>query len=327
MPNRLDDQQLQQYRALNDEVGFVLLGRRTQIVLTGSDREKFLNNFCTNDITALSPGDGCEAFITNVQGKILAFVHVACNQDSIRLETVPGQAEKIIAHLDRYLIMEDVEISDATEGQSLVAISGSKSAETLNNLFGCSVPGKPNGHINVSFQSSELHLQTVRATCEDCFFVSVDENAADPIVSELEAAGAARCSLEAWETCRVEAGFPEYGRDITDKNLPQEVGRNESAISFTKGCYLGQETVARIDALGHVNWHLVGIRCDGPEVPEAGTEFKAGDSAAGSVNSACFSPKLSSPLAMGYIRRQHAEAGTKLSYEGGAAEVVALPLS
>lgn len=327
MSNHLDDRQSQQYQALNDEAGFVSLGNRTQIVLTGNDRVTFLNNFCTNNIKALSPGEGCEAFVTNVQGKILAFVHLACGDDSIYLETVPGQAEAIITHLDRYLIMEDVEIHDASNTTAVVAIAGTNSTQLLGKIFGAEIPGEPNRHATLPFQTSKVRLQAVRATCGPCYFASLDCGLADPFVSALEAAGAANCSLDVWEICRIEAGFPEYGRDISEKNLPQEVGRNDTAISFTKGCYLGQETVARIDALGHVNWHLVGIRCDGPEVPEPGTQFKSGDTVAGSVTSACFSPKLSLPLAMGYIRRQHAEAGTQLSYEAGTAQVVSLPFN
>lgn len=327
MSNQLDDQQIQQYHALNDDVGFVVLGRHTQIALSGSDRDSFLNNFCTNDIKKLTPGDGCEAFITNVQGKILAFVHVACGEDSIRLETVAGQAERIITHLDRYLITEDVEFKDLSEQRSIVAIAGKKSQEALSSLLEPSIPAAPNCHASTQFSSSSVWVQSVRATCGSCFFASVEDAAIEQFESALESAGAMKCSLAPWETSRIESGFPEYGRDISEKNLPQEVGRNETAISFTKGCYLGQETVARIDALGHVNWQLTGIRCSGSVVPEPSAPFKSGDKVVGSVTSACYSPRLSAPLAIGYVRREHAEPGTKLSCMGSDAEVVQLPLS
>lgn len=326
MSKPLDDRQLRQYRALNDDAGFVLLGNRTQIALTGGDRAAFLNNFCTNDIKQLVPGAGCEAFITNVQGRILAFVHVACGEDVIRLETVAGQTEKIISHLDRYLITEDVELKDIGQQKSAVGVAGATSQEALSGLLECEVLADPCAHLTARFHSSDVIVQSVRATLGPCFFASVNDAELDRFVSALEAAGAIGCSPDAWESCRIEAGFPEYGRDITEKNLPQEVGRNQTAISFIKGCYLGQETVARIDALGHVNWHLVGIRCEGTEAPEAGAEIKLGDKEVGSVTSSCFSPRLSAPLAMGYVRREQAEAGTKLKCADGEAEIVQLPL-
>jgi folate-binding protein YgfZ len=327
MSNQLDDQQLQQYQALNDNVGFIVLSNRTQIALTGRDRVSFLNNFCTNDIKKLTPGDGCEAFITNVQGKILAFVHVACGEDSIRLETVAGQAEKIITHLDRYLITEDVEFEDLSEQRSIIAIAGENSQKALGSLLEAPIPAEPNRHASAQFLSTSVLVQSVRATSGPCFFASVEDSAIEQLESALASAGAIKCSRAAWETCRIEAGFPEYDRDISEKNLPQEVGRNESAISLIKGCYLGQETVARIDALGHVNWHLTGIRCPDSDLPEPGAQFKSGDTAVGSVTSACYSPRLSSPLAMGYVRREYAEPGTKLSCMDTDAEVVQLPLS
>src|SRR5438046_8506879 len=104
---------------------------------------------------------------------------------------------------------------------------------------------------------------------------------------------------------RIEAGYPLYGRDITDKNLPQEIDRDRLAISFTKGCYLGQETVARIDALGHVNRLLRGIKFLTSAIPERGTELQSGGKVVGHVTSSCWSPGIGAPLALGFLRRGH----------------------
>jgi len=126
---------------------------------------------------------------------------------------------------------------------------------------------------------------------------------------------------------RLEAGFPFFDRDITAENLPQEVGRDAQAISFQKGCYLGQETVARIDALGHVNRVLRGVKFDGPAVPPPATVLLAGGKEVGRVTSAAWSPRRRAPLAFAYLRQSAAKAGTRLESSTGPSEVVALPLS
>jgi folate-binding protein YgfZ len=131
---------------------------------------------------------------------------------------------------------------------------------------------------------------------------------------------------EAFEAARIEAGFPMFGHDITENNLPQEVSRNGRAISFTKGCYLGQETVARIDALGHVNKTLVGLRYLVSQVPKVGATILNGDEPVGTVTSATWSPKHEAPMALGYIRRGFNTPGTRLASHIGPTEVEVIAL-
>jgi folate-binding protein YgfZ len=146
------------------------------------------------------------------------------------------------------------------------------------------------------------------------------------IGAALEAAGARRVEAAAWHARRIEWGWPLYGVDITDKNLAQEVARDRWAISFVKGCYLGQETVARIDALGHVNRNLVGVRFEGSEAPAAGAELTREGKVAGQVTSACYSPRLAAPLALAYVRRESNAPGVALAAGALAGEVVRLPI-
>jgi folate-binding protein YgfZ len=129
------------------------------------------------------------------------------------------------------------------------------------------------------------------------------------------------------EIARLEAGFPWFGIDITADNLAPEVGRDKQAISYVKGCYLGQETIARIDALGHVNRLLVGVAIEAAAVPPQGSELTAAGKTVGHVTSAVFSPRLQAPLALAYVRRGYNEPGAKLTSTAGPARVVALPLS
>jgi folate-binding protein YgfZ len=142
----------------------------------------------------------------------------------------------------------------------------------------------------------------------------------------LTGGGAHPCGRRAFDTARIEAGFPIYGRDISERNLPQEVARDELALSFVKGCYIGQETVARIDALGHVNRLLRGIKLHSDHVPADGTELRAAGQTIGEITSATCSPLLAAPMALAYIRRGYDQPGTRLECEHGAAEVVRLPV-
>jgi folate-binding protein YgfZ len=142
------------------------------------------------------------------------------------------------------------------------------------------------------------------------------------VAALLRGAGAIECGPAAIDAFRIEAGMPLYGRDITIENLPQEVNRNAQAISFTKGCYLGQETVARIDALGHVNRLLVGVRIAGKQVPSDGAELTIDGKAVGHVTSAAFSPRLGKAVALAYVRTTSAKPGTRLQSAAGEAEVV-----
>jgi folate-binding protein YgfZ len=135
-----------------------------------------------------------------------------------------------------------------------------------------------------------------------------------------------QCSRETLEMLRIEQGYPWFGVDISEENLPQEVNRNQQAISFTKGCYLGQETVARIDALGHVNRMLCGVAFSGNEMPDAGLQLNSGDKVAGQVTSAAWSPKLGHPLALAYLRRGSEAPGTTLSSVSGDGTVMAIPI-
>ena len=135
----------------------------------------------------------------------------------------------------------------------------------------------------------------------------------------------AECSGDAWNAIRVESAWPLWGVDFDDSNLPQEVGRDASAINFRKGCYLGQETVARIDALGHVNKKLVQVRFTGDAVPEPGANLVQGERTVGQVTSASWSPRFNAPIALAMVRRGANESGTMLQWNGAPAEVIEPP--
>jgi tRNA-modifying protein YgfZ len=321
-----------QYAALTQGAGLVDFSCRTQIELTGADRASFLHNFCTNQVRDLHVGQGCEAFILNAKGHIVGHVFVFVCPSSIVLETVPDQAEKLIAQLDRYLIREDVQLIDRSSDWAEFYLAGTKSGQVLQKL-GWQPPQERLAHAACQFSGGQVWLRNADLTPGGLLLVFPREFGAQ-LHTELTTAGAVDSSLEAFEAARIEAGTPLYDHEITEENLPQEVARDRLAISFTKGCYLGQETVARIDALGHVNRLLGGVKFSSDAaIPPPGTPLlqATGTSDAtakvvGRVTSACWSPRLKSPLALALVHRESAAAGTQLNSPIGVAEVVQLPL-
>jgi folate-binding protein YgfZ len=302
------------------------LGQRTRIELTGRDRAKLLHNLCTNDILSLRPGQGCEAFLTSVQGKVLGHIYIFCHEDSLVLDTVPQQAEAIERHIDRYIIREDVQLHDRTQETGEWLLAGSGADLRLSQLAGGNLPVERLAHRAARLGEFDAVVRRVDWVLPMGLAIQCNAENSPAVGDLLESSGARRWSEAGFDAARIEAGTPLYGRDITDANLPQEVARDALAIHFAKGCYLGQETVARIDALGHVNKLLVGVRFWGDQVPAAGTELFVDDKVAGHVTSACRSPSLGAPLALAYVRRGHQQRGTRLASPVGEAEVVALPL-
>ena len=316
-----------EYAALTRAAGLVDLSERTRLALTGDDRASFLHNLSTNDIKGLAAGSGCEAFLLNARGHVLGHVFVVCRPQSLVLETVPGQEEPLLAHFNRYVIREKVELRPRTAEWGELLLAGPRAVELLSALLGAPPPAERLANIETPWRGLPLTIVRVELTQPGGYLVFYPQGAGATVADALAALGAVGCSAAAFEAARIEAGFPWYGRDITDKTLPQEVARDRLAISFKKGCYIGQETVARIDALGHVNKLLVGVRFNSADVPSTGVELRSSSEVVGQITSAAYSPRLGSTLALAYVRRGSDRAGVKLESAFGSAEVVALPLS
>ncbi len=271
LPARDDAHDLHlQYAAATTAAASFELAHWTQVELTGNDRAKFLHNFCTNDIRGLTPGHGCEAFITNVQGKVLAHVFVYAHTNTLRLIGVPECAERIINHLSRYQISEDVVFTDRTNERGLLFVSGPQAAISLFNLGSGALSLKAGQHCDCAIGSLAFTICRNDLLGPPGFLLSGPATQTAQLRQALDEAGAQPAENPVFNALRIEASFPFYGLDITDANLAQEVNRTPQAISFSKGCYLGQEPIARIDALGHVNRQLHGIRLGEGPVPAAG---------------------------------------------------------
>lgn len=317
---------LDDYDRLLKHAAVVDLGQRTQIELSGADRATFLHNLCTNEVRKLAAGTGCEAFLTSVQGKTLGHALIYVGPEAIILDTVPGESEKLYKHLDRYLVCEQVTLTDRSQQGSNLLLAGATSPALLESLTGVRLGEHRLANAPAQIAGKQVWLRRADMVDAHGVLISVAVDDAAAVRDALAAAGAPACDFLAFDAARIEHGFPWFGKEVTDANLPQEIARDSAAISFVKGCYLGQETVARIDALGHVNKTLIGVRFSGTVVPEPGNELRADDRAVGTVTSATFSPHLGAPLALAFVRRGHHSPGTELTSEIGSATVVALPV-
>lgn len=312
--------------ALTQAVGLVDLSARTRIELAGRDRASFLHNMCTNDIKRLAPGSGCEAMLTDARGHVLQCVFVLASEESLLLNASPGQAERLIAHLDRYIIREDVQLIDRTADCGELLVAGPRAAALLGEALGGGVPTEMLASRAMEIGEASVVVARMPWSARGAWSLLGARAPLEQLWLRFNAAGAPPCGSEAFDALRIEAGVPIYGHDITDKTLPQELARDAQAISFTKGCYIGQETVARIDALGHVNRTLAGVRFSGAEVPSPGDELSREGQAVGQVTSACFSPTLNAPLALAWLRRGSNTPGAQVQSAVGVGEVIALPI-
>jgi len=297
------------------------VSNRSQVELTGLDRIAFLNNFCTNDVSSIAQGSGCETFLTNVKGRVLAHGFLFVAADAVWLETVPDQAPAIMAHLDRYLIREDVQMQDQTTRQAQLLVACRTACRIAD--FDLPTAGQRYDHFSADYQGVPVRVRRVPLGTATGLLLSVERCAVADLWTSLCQAGCRPAGELAWQALRISAGFPVYGMDITDENLAQEVSRNRQCISFSKGCYLGQEPIARIDAMGHVNRELRGLRLRHGPAPPVGSLILSETNAA-AVGSVTSSSELSvdgPPVALGYLKTGASTPGKQVVVQAGDSEI------
>lgn len=311
----------EQYQALTAGAGVVDFTARTRIEVTGDDRASFLHNLSTNDVKGLTPGGGCEAFFLNAKGHVLAHAFIVCRPESLLIETVPGQDDLLLNHLNRYLIREKVELHDRTADWAESLVAGDRAADVLKKIGSGEFSDERLQNAELLIAGQTATVVRVEMTPSPGYLLMTSVSSLPAVREALLSQDVVACDQAALEAARIEAGFPFYGVDVTDDNLPQEVDRDALAISFKKGCYLGQETVARLDALGHVNKTLVRLRFEGSDAPSPGTELRSAEQLVGQITSAARSPRGGAPLALGYVRRGHNTPGTRLESACGRCHV------
>jgi len=323
----LDAAALRDYDLLRHQAACLPWPNHSRLVVQGDDRVKFLNSYCTNDLTQLKPGQGCEAFIPNSQGKVLGFVHIYCEPDRLVMETSSDQAAPLIAHLDRYVLRSKVELIDETSATRTWLLAGPESTAILQRGTTSSLPHDVIGSAAIDWHGHHIRVASTRLLTVPAWLISCAPDQAAPMQTTIDTQHVPTADPHAFESLRIESGTALYGIDISVDNLPQELGIDAQAISFRKGCYLGQETIARIDAMGHVNWHWTGFRFSSPACPSRGIELTANEKPVARITSVAWSPCLQSWLGVGYVRRGFHKSGTELSYESKPVVVTAVPLA
>ena len=251
--------------AARTEVTVFDLSDRTQIEIKGTDRIRFLHSFTSNDIKRLKPDQGCETFVTNLKGKVVAHVFVFCTEHSLWLDGSPGQRDAITRHLGKYVLVDDVQIVPRDDRGELL-VTGTLAAPLLQLAQDMRV----GDHITRETEEGDFDIRRVDLLGELGFLLSVPSSQVETVKTSMTGIGVAEGSRELFEYLRINAGYPQFGADITEDNLAQEVDRTKECISFDKGCYLGQETIARLDALGHTNQSLRRMTFESKQLPEPG---------------------------------------------------------
>src|SRR3954451_3477261 len=293
-----------EYRALTEGVGLVERSERGTLALTGAEAKEFLHGQVTNDVEALRPGEGCYAAFLTHKGKMLGDLRILHLGDELWLDTESVALQELFNMIRRYKLGRDVELHKRTVERALLSLVG-PGARSLLEVG-------PAEHDNAR---TKLGIAVATDVGVDLI---CDAERADEVKAAL---GVPEVSEAVAEIVRVEHGRPRYGLDLDDSVIPQEAGLNERAVSFTKGCYVGQETVARLHYRGKPNRRLLGLRLSEPA--PSGSELRLGEKVVGRLGSSVISPELG-PIGLALVRRE-AGPGDTVHVNGGTALIVDVP--
>lgn len=319
-------------RAVREAVGLGDLSVRGKLRFVGRDRRTWLQGQITNDVLRLPDGQGLDAAILNVQGHMLTDLRVFALPEALLADLPAETKERIVQTLDRYLIMEQVEIQDVTDTLRLFSVQGPRACELLGAALGELPSLPPWGVAELSWRDASLIVARVTHTGEEGYdlFAPAAQGPAlwETLAAALPGFGGVLVGREALNVLRLEAGIPRWGSELDESIVPPEA-RLERTISLKKGCYVGQEIIARLDARGHVNNLLVGLRPEGETLPARGDALLVGERVVGRVTAAAASPTLGAPIALGFLRREFSAPDTVIAVRTGAgkrpARVAALP--
>jgi folate-binding protein YgfZ len=345
-----------EYAAATEGAAVFDVSHRGKVEVSGPDAAAFLHNLCTNDVRRLGAGTGCEVFFTNAQARVLAHGYVfhlmlqnwpkpGDRREVYALDLDPGLADKVVRHLNQYRISEDVEAADVTRAYAQLHLAGPEAQSVLEKALRGDLqgladlqdvertfrsptlrPGAPAPQSTSQAATAMIRIPSV-ATCHVRRYQRVglpgydllcQASRAETVWQYVTSAGAVPAGMDTYHALRIEAGTPAYGLDIDESNLAPEVGRTPQAISYTKGCYLGQEPIVRIRDLGHVNRVLVGLKVEAPApVPRGSKVFHDGKEV-GQITSSAASPKLRAIAALAYLRRDSQKPDTRLQVDTGS---------
>jgi len=325
------------YHALRAGAGLLDHSRRVRLRITGPERAKFLQGILTNDTALLSPGRGLYGAVLTAKGKMQADLTVYALSEWFWVDGEPEVAPRLPTLLSRYTIGSDAAVADLSATHGLLGLYGPAAPRMLESSFpNLGAPTADLAVTETAWNGHQLVIAEAGYPGTPGYKILVPAQAVEAVRASLQSAGAMVVGTEALETVRIETGVPRFGADMSEENFPPEARIEDRAVSYTKGCYLGQETIARIKTYGHVNRLLVGLlpetdapiprgaKLYHPDVTSVLREHKE----AGYVTSSVYSPALKRIIALGYVNRKIEEPGTRVTIGDDApihATVTTLP--
>jgi folate-binding protein YgfZ len=326
---------LAEHSALRQGVGFLDLSFRSRLCLTGADRVRFLHGQVTNDIKSLPPGAGCYAALATAKGKMESDLYIFRLSEELLLDFEPGLTERISGRLESFIVADDVQLTDVAPHYGLLSLQGPNAgAAALALEVFSELPAKPLGFVSVTAPKlGEVYLMNQPRLGTVGFDLFVPVASLGVVAERLLAAvnlGGCPAGWQALETARIEAGIPRFGQDMDETTLPLECGIEARAVSYSKGCYIGQEIINRVHTHGHVTKELRSLRLADSlkALPDKGDKLFHAGKEAGYITSAAWSPALKANIALGYVRREANAPGTELTLRTPAsdspAQIIAL---
>jgi folate-binding protein YgfZ len=321
-----------QVEAVRSGAGLFRLAGRGLLSVTGDDRVRWLDGMLSNDVRELAADaarSGCHALLLTAKGRIVANLHVLGRKDAFWLETAASAVAVAKDTLEHHVIADDVAVVDLSTALERIGIEGPSARAALEAASGAAIELAPHGWTEVWLADFPVTVARFGWSVEDGYQLwtplEAREAVAATVLESASSVGLIEAGTEALEILRVEAGTPRMGAELDETVLPAEANLEE-AVSQTKGCYVGQEVVARMHSRGRVSHRLVGLRVVGAGLPEAGSELFAAGRRIGELTSVCVSPRFG-PIALGFVRAAHAAVGNELAAGGSTVRVCGLPFT
>jgi folate-binding protein YgfZ len=302
---------VEEYWATRNHAGLADLSHLGLLRVTGKDRLSFLNGLLTNEVLKLNQGAGVRSALLNTKARVLADLYLYGREDDLFIDTGDVPRAKVRDVLDGFIITEDVQVRDITSEFVHLTMQGPQAAEKARELFGITLADmKPLQHKMVGPAMIVIRDRTGQSGYD----MIIPNDEAEAVWQGFLLKGVTPVGLDALEILRLEAAYPRYGVDVDENTIILEAGYKD-AISFNKGCYLGQEVVARATHIGRVNKNLVQFRTESDHAPTPKSKLQASGKEAGYVTSAAFSPGLKAVVGLGYAQKDFAKEGTRLVVE------------
>lgn len=301
---------IEEYWATRNQVGLSDISHLGLLQVTGRDRLSFLNGLLTNELLKLASGNGARSALLNTKARVLADLYIYSRDDDLLIDTGDTQGSKVKEILERYIITEDVQVEDVASQLVHLTLQGPEAANHVIALLGSPIEIKPLQHKMIG---PTMIINRDR-TGQTGYDMIIPNEEAEAVWQGMLLKGVTPVGQDALEILRLEAGYSRYGIDVDDNIIVLEAGYRD-AISFTKGCYMGQEVVARATHIGRVNKNLVQFRSETEQTLSPRSRFSLDGKEAGYVTSSAFSPAQKAVVGLGYAQRDFAKEGIKLNIE------------